>query len=55
MVIVFSFYKNSVVAAESVIDNVCENGAVVLYDAYLRPKVKPYELRLRSMSASEAC
>lgn len=47
--------KESMVSAEAAIDQICLNGAVMLYEEYLKEKVKPYELKMRSLSAKETC
>ena len=36
------FFHHTMNAAEGIIDEVCTRGGRTLHDAYLRPKVKPY-------------
>lgn len=49
------FNKNSYISAEAVIDKLCDTAGNMLYESYLMEKVRPYELKYRSMSAKEAC
>lgn len=37
-----AFVKESVFAAEAIVDNICEKGAYYVYDKYLRTKDKPF-------------
>ena len=48
-----NFYRGSITSADGVIDDICEKASLVLYDRYLRPKVKPYVIKATEKTAIE--
>ena len=48
------FYQNSIEMADGAIESICEKASEVLYEEYLRPKCKPYQIKSRGQTVLEA-
>ena len=46
-------FKNTINAAEQVIDQICQTGGEIIYEHYLQPKVKPRALEFTKLNMQE--
>jgi hypothetical protein len=50
-----SYVKGTIIGAEAAVDLICQKGGEILYDKYLRPKVRPRALENTKICISEIC